>query len=103
MAETTNDHNWEQLLEEVFREHYKFLYQEARKIVKKKQDAEDIVQDLYLKLAEAGFNPHIRTNPKAYLRQAVVHDALDLVRSRKSRKKDKPLEDIEIAAPGSER
>ena len=36
MAETTNDHNWEQLLEEVFREHYKFLYQEARNVVKKK-------------------------------------------------------------------
>jgi len=102
MAETTNDHNWEQLLESVFQENYKFLYQEALNIVRKKQDAEDIVQDLYLKLAESGFNPQIHTNPKAYLRQAIVHDALDHVRSRKRRKKDQQVDDLEIAAPGSE-
>jgi len=103
MAERTNDQNWEQLLEAVFQEHYKFLYQEACKVVQNEQDAEDIVQDLYLKMAESGFKAQIRTNPKAYLRQAVVHDAWDLVRSRKRRRKDEPVEDLEIAAPGTER
>ena len=98
----TNEHNWEQLLEAAFQNNYKFLYMEARRIVRTKQDAEDIVQELYLKLAETSFNPQIRTNPKAWLRQAVAHDALDLVRSRERRKKDQELEDLEVAAPGSE-
>src|SRR5215471_20594136 len=103
MHETTNEPSWDEVLAVVFQEHYKLLYTEAHYVIKNEQDAEDLVQELYLKLAEGGFNAQIRSNPKAYLRQAIKHDALDLLRSRKRRKKDPALEDVELAAPGSER
>ena len=103
MAEETTDKTWKEVLDAVFQDDYKDLYNEAKRVLRKKQDAEDVLQDVYIKLMESDFEPEIRTNPKAYLRRVVHNASVDLHRSRKPRKKDKSLDDLEVAAPGSER
>jgi len=101
MDESKQNEHWEPVLEAAFREHYKFLYREARKSLMR-QDAEDVVQDVYIRLAQAEFQPEIRSNPKQYLRRAVVNACTDFLRRRNRRKKDPDLEDVRLPAPGTD-
>jgi RNA polymerase sigma-70 factor (ECF subfamily) len=67
--------------ERVFREHYEFVYNTARRITGDPQDAEDVLQTLFLRLLDRGM-PEV-SNVKAYLYRATVNGALDLIRWRK--------------------
>jgi RNA polymerase sigma-70 factor (ECF subfamily) len=103
MAEHSNEEDWTELLTTAFQDDYKGLYTEAKRVLKNEFDAEDVIQDVYMKLADLKVAPEIHTNPKGYFRRTVHNAALDRIRSRKARKKDKSLEDVELVAPGSER
>jgi RNA polymerase sigma-70 factor (ECF subfamily) len=103
MAESESD-SWEQVLETAFTDGYRDLYKEAKKILGNTGDAEDVIQDLYIKLAQSDVQPEIRSNPQGYLRRVVQNACKDVLRSRKRRKNDKPIEDLEESfAPESER
>jgi len=73
----------EQEFEAIFREHSRLVYRTAFSVTGSPQDAEDIVQNLFLHLLRRGFPPGLRENPKAYLYRAAVNLSLNAVKSRR--------------------
>jgi RNA polymerase sigma-70 factor (ECF subfamily) len=69
-------------LEAIFREHYLLVYKTAYTVTGNLQDAEDVLQDLFLWLAQRGIPSNVRST-KAYLYRATVNASLNIVRSRK--------------------
>jgi RNA polymerase sigma-70 factor (ECF subfamily) len=69
-------------LEEIFRQHSRLVYRTAYSVTGSPQDAEDVVQNLFLQLLRRGFPPDFRKNPTAYLYRAAVNVSLNAVKSR---------------------
>jgi RNA polymerase sigma-70 factor (ECF subfamily) len=67
---------------ELFREHSRMVYRTAYSVTGSRQDAEDVVQNLFVRLLR-GFPPSLRDNPKGYLYRATVNLSLNTVKSRK--------------------
>ena len=89
-----------QELEEVFREHAQMMYRSAFSVTGSRQDAEDVLQNVFLKLLQRETPVEFRTNPKGYLYRAAVNRALDTVRSRKERNFTSDVERLVASAPG---
>jgi RNA polymerase sigma-70 factor, ECF subfamily len=70
-------------LDRIFREHYQLVYRTAFGVVGSREDAQDVVQSVFLQLLRREFPEGLNKNPKAYLYRAVVNTALNAVRSRK--------------------
>ena len=88
-------------LEEVFQEHYALVYRTAYGVTGSPQDAEDIVQSLFLQLLRLGFPGGLKDNPKAYLYRATINLSLNAV---KARRRLVPIEDparLEAPATGT--
>src|SRR5215471_1915130 len=68
--------------EEIFREHCQFVYRSAYSVTGNRQDAEDVVQNLFVKLLERSLPSALMRNPKAYLYRAAVNLALNTIRKR---------------------
>src|SRR5262245_52805378 len=71
--------------EEIFREHSRLIYRTAYGVTGSTEDAQDIVQTIFLGFLQRGFPPDFRRNPRAYLYRAAVNQSLDLVRKRRRR------------------
>jgi RNA polymerase sigma-70 factor (ECF subfamily) len=85
------------LLERVFVEHRRRVFRAAYRITGSAQDAEDVLQTVFLRLARLGEAAPLG-NPGSYLYRAAVNSALDLLRARRDRPTI-PLDDA-LAAPG---
>ena len=72
-------------LEELFLEHSRLVYRTAYRVTGSPQDAEDVVQTLFLQLLRRGLPPGLGKNPKAYLYRAAINLALNAVKSRRRR------------------
>jgi DNA-directed RNA polymerase specialized sigma24 family protein len=68
--------------EELFREHSQLLYRTAYGLLDNPADAEDVLQNIFLRLIRNGLPPGFSKNPKGYLYRAAV-GALDAIRARK--------------------
>jgi RNA polymerase sigma-70 factor, ECF subfamily len=66
--------------ERMFRDHHDLVYRAAYRITGSAEDAEDVLQTLFLRLLRREFPPDIQSNPKAYLHRAAVNIALDIVK-----------------------
>ena len=66
------------------------------------KDAKDVVQNVFLHLLEKGASEEVIRNPKGYLYQCTVNEAISLVRARKREPVDlgKKWAKIPIPAPG---
>jgi RNA polymerase sigma factor (sigma-70 family) len=100
-GEETNDGGGERKTEELFVEHYDFMFATARKILMQKADAEDVIQSLYFKLLDSELPPGIWNDPKGYLYRTVVNACHDWRRSRTSRKENQRVEELEFTEPRS--
>jgi RNA polymerase sigma-70 factor (ECF subfamily) len=102
-GEETNDGRGERNNEALFVEYYDFMFAAARKTLGKrnKADAEDVIQSLYFKLADAELPPDIWEDPKGYLYRTVVNACHDWRRSSKSRREQQRVEELEFAEPRS--
>jgi RNA polymerase sigma-70 factor (ECF subfamily) len=69
--------------EKMFREHYRFVYRTAYSMTGRAEDAEDVLQSLFLQLLRRELPPQLKDNPKPYLYKAAVNLSLNLIRSRK--------------------
>jgi RNA polymerase sigma factor (sigma-70 family) len=74
----------EQEFEELFSNHCHFVYRTAYSVLRNRQDAEDVLQSLFLKLLEREVPLDLARNPQAYLYRAAVNASLNVVRSRKN-------------------
>lgn len=81
-------------LESIFREFHGQVFSAAYRITGSAQDAEDVLQTVFLRLLKRQSELDLEPSPGAYLHRAAVNAALDLMRSR-SRTKSVPLDDFD--------
>src|SRR5688572_2598182 len=70
-------------IEELFREHYQLLYRSAYGVTGNRQDAEDVLQSLFVKLLQNGIPPELTQHPARYLHRAAINLSLNVLRNRK--------------------
>jgi RNA polymerase sigma-70 factor, ECF subfamily len=86
-------------IEDAFREHSRLVYRTAYSVTGRAQDAEDVVQTLFLQLLRRGLPPAFKENPKGYLYRAAVNLSLNAVRSQRRQAAVDP-EQLEVAVHG---
>jgi RNA polymerase sigma-70 factor (ECF subfamily) len=69
--------------ESIFRQYSPMVYRTARAVTGNSDDAEDVVQTIFLKLIRREYAPRLKKNPKAYLYRAAVNMSLDVIRARR--------------------
>jgi RNA polymerase sigma-70 factor, ECF subfamily len=85
-------------LEDIFREHHNMVFRAAFRITGNAEDAEDVLQTVFLRLARREEESSDIDHLPGYLRRAAVNAAFDLLRSRQ-RTRSIPLEDVEPVLP----
>jgi len=68
--------------ERIFNENHALVYRVAYRITGNNEDAEDVLQTLFLRLLRREVLPDIERNPKAYMHRAAINISLDIVKSR---------------------
>jgi RNA polymerase sigma factor (sigma-70 family) len=72
-------------LEALFREHSRLVYRTAFSVTGSAQDAEDVLQTLFLQLLRHGLPSGLEKNPRGYLYRAAVNSALNSLKARRRR------------------
>jgi RNA polymerase sigma factor (sigma-70 family) len=75
----------DQDFEELFRLHHQLVSRTAYSITGRVEDAEDVLQLLFLKLMQRGLPQGFQQNPRGYLYRAAVYASLDLIQARNRR------------------
>jgi RNA polymerase sigma-70 factor (ECF subfamily) len=78
--------------ERIFREHSSFVYRTAYRVTGSVEDAEDVLQTLFVQLLRRDLVPEFEKNPKAYLYRAAVNTSLNVIRSRR---RSVPADDLD--------
>jgi len=74
-----------QELERLYRDNAPLIYRTAWGVLGSREDAEDVVQSVFLALMRRESLPDLQTNPKAYLCKAAVTVSLDLLKAKRRR------------------
>lgn len=82
-------------LDRIFREHHQLVYRTAYGVTGSREDAQDVLQTIFLRLLRREFPPDLKSNPKAYLYRAAVNLSLNMIRGRKRRARSEPEEHLE--------
>jgi RNA polymerase sigma-70 factor (ECF subfamily) len=69
--------------EEIFREHSDLVFATACSITHRGEDAEDVVQTVFIRLLRRGIPREFRNNPKGYLYRAAINQSLNIIRTRR--------------------
>jgi RNA polymerase sigma-70 factor (ECF subfamily) len=80
--------------EELYRAHCQLVYRTAYAITGNRQDAEDVLQSIFVKLLQRDFSAELRDNPRAYLHRAAVNLSLNVLRSRRRRRLNEGLNQL---------
>src|SRR5262245_11394764 len=83
--------------ERLFREHHAVVYRTAYGVTGRVEDADDVVQTVFLRLLRREFPPDLTRNPKAYLYRAAFNAAVSVIRSRR-RSDLESVEEVEAPA-----
>jgi len=86
----------------IFEEHYDLVYRTAYSITRTTQDAEDVVQTIFLRLIRRETPPDLTKNPRGYLYRAAVNVALKAVRSRDRHILSGDSEEFEAGSGGTD-
>jgi RNA polymerase sigma-70 factor (ECF subfamily) len=86
-------------LEKIFREHRKQILNAAYRVTGNSQDAEDVLQTVFLRLARREGGSPLSDSLGGYLQRAAVNASLDVLRSRKSARAT-ALDDVEPLLEG---
>ena len=85
--------------ERLFREHHAFVYRTAYSVTGTRQDAEDALQTIFLRLLRRGVPGDVQKNPKGYLHRAAVNVSLNIVRARRQQRALSDVEALRAVAP----
>ena len=69
-------------LEQLFRDYHHLIYRTAYSVTGRHQDAEDILQGIFLRLMKRDIPPDLRAHPTTYLYRAAVNASLTIIRTR---------------------
>src|SRR6266436_1972257 len=81
-TQKTNTRALPQDFERMFREHQDLVYRAAYRVTGNAEDAEDVLQTLFLRLLRRECPPQFETSPKAYLHRAAINIALDILKTK---------------------
>ena len=81
IANTTPDPT--QWLEPIYREHSRAVIQAAYRVTGNAEDAEDVLQTVFIRLARRSQPPDLSGGALPYLRRAATNAALDIVQSKR--------------------
>ena len=99
MSTLTAPHKSNQVLpeefERLYREHAAFVYRTAFRITRNAEEAEDILQTIFLRLIRRESLPDLQERPRAYLYRAAVNAALDAIQLRRNRSGFADVSEIE--------
>ena len=88
-----------QEFETIFKEHARLVYRTAYGVTGSHEDAEDILQTIFLQLIRREFPPDLRTNPQSYLYRAAINSSLNIIRRRRRDVLVGDLEHFQISTP----
>jgi RNA polymerase sigma-70 factor, ECF subfamily len=83
--------------ERLYREHATFVYRTALRITRNAEEAEDVLQTIFLRLLRRESASNLQERPRAYLYRAAVNAALDAIASRRHRFEVANIGEIETA------
>ena len=89
-------------IERIFNEHHIFVYRVAYHILGNRQEAEDVVQTIFLRLLGRDRPPDIRNNPRAYLHRSAVNISINILHQRGRHVSDDTIEARVDDRPGQE-
>ncbi len=92
------EHVLEQEFSEIFHENYPLLYRTAYSLTGSKQDAEDVVQAIFLRLLQRETALEVPFNLKGYLYRSTVNQAISVLRARKRQNLQQNVECLELPA-----
>lgn len=81
-------------LDAIYSAHRERVIRAAYRVTGNSQDAEDVLQTVFMRLARREGGSPLSDSPAGYLHRAAVNASLDIVRSRRSAKAT-PLDDVE--------
>lgn len=84
-------------LEEIFQNHHSQVFGTAYRVTGSSQDAEDVLQTVFLRLLRRRDEVDLSPSPGSYLHRAAVNAALDLMRAR-HRSRSIPIDDLDAPA-----
>jgi RNA polymerase sigma-70 factor (ECF subfamily) len=76
-----------QEIEAIFKTHSRMVYRTAYGVTGSHDDAEDVLQAVFLKLIRQ-LPPDLGNNPQAYLYRAAVNSSLNIIRGRRRRREN---------------
>jgi RNA polymerase sigma-70 factor (ECF subfamily) len=71
--------------EEIYRAHAALVFRTAWGVLGSREDAEDVLQTVFVKLLRRELPPDIEKSPKSYLYRAAVNAALDTLKAKRRR------------------
>ena len=90
-----------QEFQKIFKEHAQLVYRTAYGVTGSHEDAEDILQTLFLRLLRRS-SPELQRNPQGYLYRAAVNLSVDVIRSRRRQIPFVDADGLEVEAPADE-
>lgn len=81
-------------LEQIFREHHALVFRAAYRVTGNANDAEDVLQTVFLRMLKRDKDAEPVTNLPSFLHRAAVNAAVDLMRARQNIK-NIPLDEME--------
>lgn len=72
-------------LEELYATHRGLIYRAALRVTHNAGDAEDVVQNVFLRMMRTNKRPDMGCGAAAYLKRAAINTAIDLIRTRTQR------------------
>src|SRR5262245_1714863 len=87
--------------EAIFREPSPMAYRTARALTGSPEDAQDVVQTIFLRLIRGDYSAGLQANPKGYLYRAAVNLSLDALRARRRFTGPQDLDRLESPAPAA--
>jgi RNA polymerase sigma-70 factor (ECF subfamily) len=92
-----------QEFEDIFEEHYALVYRTAYGVTGRVEDAEDVVQMIFVRLLQgrvgATHASPLPRNLRGYLYRAAVNQSLTIVQSRRRRESTQDAEDLADSVP----
>jgi RNA polymerase sigma-70 factor (ECF subfamily) len=73
----------ENTLEQIYQEHAALIYRRAFGLTGSREDAEDVLQTIFLKMLLRDSPPDIERNPRGYLYRAATNQSLHILETRR--------------------
>ena len=85
-------------IERIYREHAPLIFRTAWGVLGSREDAEDVLQAIFVALMRRESPPDLRQNPKAYFYKAAVTASLDVLKAKRRRPVLVDIDRLEIPA-----